>query len=56
MNSDKQRQKEQLERTIRNSKRSLDNPWTQDRWVERDTIAEAQRKLNNLNQNRKNSR
>lgn len=53
MNSNTQRQKEQLERTIRNAKRSLNDPWTQDRWVERDTIAEAQRKLNDLNRNQK---
>ena len=52
MNSNSQRQKEQLERTIRNAKRSLDNPWTQDRWVERETIQEAQRKLNDLSQKR----
>lgn len=53
MNSNTQREKEQLERTIRNAKRSLNDPWTQDRWVERDTIAEAQRKLNDLNRNQK---
>lgn len=53
MNSNTQREKEQLERKIRNAKRSLNDPWTQDRWVERDTIAEAQRKLNDLNRNQK---
>lgn len=51
-----ERRREQLERSIRENRRSLNDPYTQDRWVERESIERAQRELRDLDRERGNRR
>ncbi len=48
---DDQRRREQLERSIRQNQRSLNDPYVQDKWVERESIERARRELERMNDN-----
>lgn len=48
---DEQRRREQLERSIRQNQRSLNDPYVQDKWVEREAIERARRELERMDRN-----
>lgn len=52
MSYEDDQERERLERIIRENRRSLNNPYEQDKWVERDNIREAQRRLEELERQR----
>jgi len=45
---DDQRRREELERKIRREERTLNDPYTQDRWVEREIIERARREIREI--------
>jgi hypothetical protein len=53
---DDQRRREQLERSIRQNQRSLNDPYVQDKWVERESIERARRELERMNDNNNRNR
>ena len=50
---DDERRREQLERSIRENRRSLNDPYVQDKWVEREAVERARRELEEMERKRR---